>query len=568
MPAARHPLRLLVAAVACAATLPLLGAPPAAAEGARSGTPLVGELVQGFADPGPDAHTAGASDEGTLLSWVRTAPGEAVRVPTEDVEDVPAGATIEVTLGGLVRDEASAEGLAPARDVLAAQVVAASEPATAPATGPVNHEVTVVMLQPANSAQDSTTLAQVVDLVNGPVADFWRRESDGAVRFGVVAGHDWTGQPSTVDCSRPFDLWKEAAARARWTSGPGRHLLVYVPWGTRGCAYGLGTVGPAIDSGGMSYVQAAVTSVVAHEFGHNLGLSHAAGLQCDRSVEESGTSACQVDDYGDRYDVMGVSWQQVGSLGAPHAALLGLLPPGSAPSVNAGAPAAEYTLAPLGSRTGTRAVQLTTVDGTRYWLEYRTPTGQDSWLGTPDSWPGLESGVLLRRAISTDNRTSLLLDPTPSAQTGWDGDLAVTMGTGASTSVGRGAFTVTVLEATTSGARVRIGTNGVAHPIDVAYERLGGASVLGEPTGPRVCGLRDGGCRRTYANGALYWTPGTGAHLVQGDIGARWAGLGHEGGWLGYPTTDVVCGLRAGGCYQVFQGGALYWSSATGARAV
>ena len=43
---------------------------------------------------------------------------------------------------------------------------------------------------------------------------------------------------------------------------------------------------------------------------------------------------------------------------------------------------------------------------------------------------------------------------------------------------------------------------------------------------------------------------------------------GAEDGGLGYPTSGEICGLRDGGCYQGFQGGAIYWSPATGAHGV
>src|SRR3712207_5764958 len=167
VPPVRSP-RLLVLTAAVGAVVPVLTALPAAAEEPlATGETVVVELVQGYADPTPQEHVEdGHADGDALLSWVRTAPGEAVRVPTEDVADVEAGATVEVTLGDPVVDEAAREGLEPAQEVLAAEVLAApDETAVAPATTPVNHPVTVVMLQPAGSSRDGTTLAQVMEAV-------------------------------------------------------------------------------------------------------------------------------------------------------------------------------------------------------------------------------------------------------------------------------------------------------------------------------------------------------------------------------------------------------------------
>jgi uncharacterized protein with LGFP repeats len=89
---------------------------------------------------------------------------------------------------------------------------------------------------------------------------------------------------------------------------------------------------------------------------------------------------------------------------------------------------------------------------------------------------------------------------------------------------------------------------------------------LGYPATDRVCGLRDGGCVQHFQNGSLYWSPATGTRWVRGAIRDSWAGGGWEGGWLGYPTTDEICGLRDGGCGQGFQYGSLYWSLTTGAH--
>ncbi|MEW1804795.1 hypothetical protein AB0313_00130, partial [Pseudarthrobacter sp. NPDC080039] len=88
----------------------------------------------------------------------------------------------------------------------------------------------------------------------------------------------------------------------------------------------------------------------------------------------------------------------------------------------------------------------------------------------------------------------------------------------------------------------------------------GGA--LGYPTTDEVAGLRDGGVYQNYQGGAIIWSPATGAHVSTGVIRGLWAATGFEGGALGYPTTDEVAGLRDGGVYQNYQGGAIIWSPA------
>lgn len=91
---------------------------------------------------------------------------------------------------------------------------------------------------------------------------------------------------------------------------------------------------------------------------------------------------------------------------------------------------------------------------------------------------------------------------------------------------------------------------------------------FGSATGPLVCGLAGGGCFRGYTGGLAYTTSATGTHIVRGAIYERWAALGWETGFLGYPTSPEMCGLSGGGCWQVFTGGRMYWSPATGAQPV
>ncbi|GAB3706027.1 phosphodiester glycosidase family protein [Mariniluteicoccus flavus] len=85
---------------------------------------------------------------------------------------------------------------------------------------------------------------------------------------------------------------------------------------------------------------------------------------------------------------------------------------------------------------------------------------------------------------------------------------------------------------------------------------------LGAPTSDRFCGLRDSGCGQHFEKGSIYDSASTDPHIVRGAIKDHWASLGWENGQLGYPVNDEFCGLRDGGCWQQFQGGAIYASTA------
>lgn len=555
-----------------------------------AGDTVVGELVQAYDDPGPDEadHEHGAGEHGEehtdgLLSWVQTAEGVSVRVATEDVADIDSGSTVEVTVGKLVTDAAAAAGLQQAREVLTAEVVAAppaGEPVPASAATPIEHQVTVVMMRPPGAPADSTTLAEVQAVVGGAVADFWSQQSGGRLRFSVAGGVDWAS--TSTACTNPLGLWNEAARRAGWTSSQpanGQHLLVFVPAGTPGCSYGLGTVGTGLASGGLSYVQAASSSVIAHEFGHNLSLGHSSSLKCDAAVE---VGTCQVAAYEDYYDVMGVSWEQLGTLNLPQAARLGVLQAGVSGGyveLSDAAAGTSVTLAPVGGAIGTRGLRLLDGDGTVYWLENRQPVGQDSWLGSRANWPGLQTGVTLRQS-RTGGDTSLLLDSTPSARSSWSSDNRVAFPVGTAVPVGDGDFWVTVQSVDAAGAVLAVTTAAdararrAAEPVAAVRSRttLLPGELLSSPNGRFHATFQSDGNFVLYGDGRPVWSSSTAASggrvIVQSDGNlVVYTGVGVPA-WSTRTSSTVGVQLvvQDDGNLVLYRGGTPLWSSLTDRR--
>jgi hypothetical protein len=394
---------------------------------------VVGKLVRAIADPrAADLRKAdvrtGVRTAGTL-SWIEPASGAAVRVPTSQVAHLQVGATVKVTLGAKVADGASGAGTGePARQVLAASTVS---PAAAAVTTPAPDVVTVVKVHPVgDTTADATTITDLVGDLNGPVADYWRNESQGAIQLTAAAapdGDNW--YTSTAGCSDPDALWADVAQHVGFVPGANKHLMLYLPndpTALPDCEYGLGTVGSSLHGGGNAYVRDTITSVMAHELGHNFGLGHSSEMMCDRSVVNGN---CGFADYYDLYDVMGASFDQVGSLSAPQANHIGVLPSNQVLDLSGHAPGTStVTLTPMGVHTGTRAIKLGASDGVTYWLEYRSAVGQDAWLGDATAnTPHLDQGVLIRAESSafedaSYGDTSLLLDATPSPQAAWEGD--------------------------------------------------------------------------------------------------------------------------------------------------
>ena len=110
----------------------------------------------------------------------------------------------------------------------------------------------------------------------------------------------------------------------------------------------------------------------------------------------------------------------------------------------------------------------------------------------------------------------------------------------------------------------------VSGPIYLAYAGFGDVQPTawspGLPTSDEVA-VANG--RVSHFDGAdIYWSQATGAHEVHGAIRDHWNGLGGVTGFLGYPMTDespVLSGTTEIGRTNLFQGGSIYWSTGSGA---
>ena len=109
----------------------------------------------------------------------------------------------------------------------------------------------------------------------------------------------------------------------------------------------------------------------------------------------------------------------------------------------------------------------------------------------------------------------------------------------------------------------------VRGPILVKWGLLGWERcALGYPVSDET-GCPDGvGRFNHFQSGSIYWTAGTGAFSVHGDIRAKWASLGWERCALGYPVTDETGCPDGVGRFNHFQSGSIYWTAGTGAFSV
>ncbi|MBL8208728.1 MAG: M4 family metallopeptidase, partial [Blastocatellia bacterium] len=105
--------------------------------------------------------------------------------------------------------------------------------------------------------------------------------------------------------------------------------------------------------------------------------------------------------------------------------------------------------------------------------------------------------------------------------------------------------------------------------IRAKWDALGAETgFLGLPTTDELSTACGGGRFNHFAGGSIYWTAATGAHEVHGSIRSKWASLGWECSFLGFPLTDESRTPDGVGRYNHFQGGSVYWTPATGAHEV
>lgn len=98
------------------------------------------------------------------------------------------------------------------------------------------------------------------------------------------------------------------------------------------------------------------------------------------------------------------------------------------------------------------------------------------------------------------------------------------------------------------------------------WEALGAeASFLG-PDGPVEYAV-PGGAAQDFPGGRIFWSTGTGARSVRGEILTTYATLGATATPLGFPVSDQGV-ARDGGAYSLFSGGKILWHPETGAHRV
>ena len=294
-----------------------------------------------------------------------------------------------------------------------------------------------------------TTLGIEGDIFTDPdsTAAFYREQSYDDIRFdGDV--HGWytlAADPSTCSFA-DVDAWAAEARTAAGLSLSSYDHFVYLFPYQSSCGWaGLGEL-PGKESWLNGYTS---VRVVAHELGHNMGLHHASSLTCTSGGQTvTKSSTCSADEYGDPFDVMGLSARHSG---AWHLNKLGVLGSSNMQVANA---SGTYTISSaLSRRAGPVLLRVPASSSSSYYYDVEIREDGsifDSW----DATSPVVNGVTLHWNPSSSRiEQTMLLDATPGVggftdsslrpgQTFSDGSVSIT-----ATAAVNGSATVEVVRA-------------------------------------------------------------------------------------------------------------------------
>ncbi len=220
-------------------------------------------------------------------------------------------------------------------------------------------------------------------LVFGEVNDFYQENSYGKTWLsGQVVGW-YTLSVSNQVCDYPsVQAEADKMARADGVVLEDYQRIIYIMTQS-GCAGGgSATTGKTFPS--RAYIDGTLSArVIAHEFGHNLGLSHAKALDCgDASVSNN----CSAIEYGDSYDVMGTP--DMGYINTYYKERMGWLNDAESPNILTATQDGLYEIAEYETQDITQNIALKIPRGVNpntglkewFYVEYRQAMGYDQFL--------------------------------------------------------------------------------------------------------------------------------------------------------------------------------------------
>lgn len=289
---------------------------------------------------------------------------------------------------------------------------------TSLATTTDTKRVLVVLVNFSDAPTEPYTVDTAQHIIFQEVNNFFLENSFNKVGLsGDVYGW-YTIQLTSTTCN-PFGI-RDAANAAAVAHGADlssyAHFIYAFPQSACGFS-GSGTIG-----GNPTYMWingSPTARVIAHEFGHNLGLYHSHSWECGPTPIHG---SCTSQEYGDTFDVMGDT-DDLAHFNAFQKERLGWLTAESDAHITTVETSGAYLLSPYespGSNSKAlkvlKSVDSTTGKKTWYYIERRQALGFDSWLS---GYANIQNGVLIHTGTEFSSNSSYLIDMTPDATVWW-----------------------------------------------------------------------------------------------------------------------------------------------------
>lgn len=261
---------------------------------------------------------------------------------------------------------------------------------SAPLAGTMKTTLVTVQLADKSAAETDAAVPMPAARASLDAARaYWAFASVGRVDISLTAAHQRHMSAARSNQS-PADIVNTVARELGWTQSPYTALVMFVPGatlnnGAAGMAYSNGSIGGRIL---MPQNSRLATPVLAHEFGHLLGMDHANSLLCGSGVADVAPGAfagfadpsCSIKTYGDNLDLMGIShWDMMPVISASFWEMGRFGDGNEIANLGTVSAARSVTLRPWAGTGANRAAKFTDPkSGEVYYLELRAPVGYDS----------------------------------------------------------------------------------------------------------------------------------------------------------------------------------------------